>query len=289
VEASVLSPLHSLLSAHGIQPPLARYTLPLYYCAPSSSSARTTGKRTTNPKAPVLKLPVANVRVTPKPGWHVKRASYTAVNAMKIRRATAIDYNDEGDIDDEDDYSDDDMDDYSEDDMDDYGDDDMDDYGDDDMDDYGDDDKGDYGDDVENNTDDDGDEVTLVAHKSSKGRGQHAATDLRIPRRHSVPHTAPDCLALTTFKQTFDVPHVPTIAELTSGIKARMSAYIDEHTASFETGYKLVIASLATANAMGPHLPRTSVRDGGCKTDRTSHTLPPCVTHTLPPHTNIHR
>jgi hypothetical protein len=206
------------------------------------------GKKTPTSKAPVLKLPVADVRVTPKSGWIVKRASYTAVKAMKIRRATATDDNDEGDIDDEDDYSDDDVDDYAnddkgekddngDDDKDDNGDDDKDDNGDDDEDDYGHDDEDDYGHDYENYTGDDGDDVTPVAHTYSHGRGQHAATDLRIPRRHSVPHTAPDCLALTTVKQTFDVPHAPTIAELTAGIKARMSAHMDERIASFETGY----------------------------------------------------
>jgi hypothetical protein len=221
------------------------------------------GKKTTTRKAPVLKVPVAGVRVTPKSGWLFKRASYTAVKTMKIRRATATDDNDEGHIDDEDDYDED------------Y------------MDDYGDYDEDDYGDDDENNTDDDGDDVTPVAHTSSKGRGQRAATDLRIPRRYSVPHTAPDCLALTTVKQVFDVPHAPTMAELTAGIEARMSARMDERTSSFETGYKLFMASLVTANAMSPHGPRTSVRDGGRMTYHTSRTLPPCVKHTLPPHTNI--
>jgi hypothetical protein len=142
------------------------------------------GKKTPTPKAPVLMISVAGVRVTPKSGWLVKRASYTAVETMKIRRTTATD-----DIDDEDDYGDDDMD--------------------------------DYGHDDENNTDDDGNDVTPVAHTSSKGRGKHAATDLRIPRRHSVPHNAPDCPPLTTVKETFDVPHVPTIAELTAGISVR--------------------------------------------------------------------
>jgi hypothetical protein len=155
------------------------------------------GKKTSTPKAPVPKLPVAGVRVTPKSGWLVKRASYTSVKAMKIRRATATDDNDAGDIDDEDDYGDDD-----------YGDDDMDDYGDDDMDDYGDDDEDDCSQDDEKKNDDDGDDITPVAHTSSKGFGQNAATDLRIPRRYSVPHTAPDCLALTMVKQTSDVPHV---------------------------------------------------------------------------------
>jgi hypothetical protein len=57
------------------------------------------GKKAQTSKAPVLKLPVANVRVTPKSGWLVKRASYTAVKAMKIRRVTATDDSDEGDID----------------------------------------------------------------------------------------------------------------------------------------------------------------------------------------------
>jgi hypothetical protein len=115
------------------------------------------GKKTPTPKAPVLKIPVAGVSDTPKSGWLVKGASYTAVEATKIRRATAID-----EIDDEDYYGDDDMND--------YGDDDIDDYGDDDMDDYGDDDMGDYGHDDENNTDDDGDDVIPIAHTSSKSR-----------------------------------------------------------------------------------------------------------------------
>jgi hypothetical protein len=103
--------------------------------------------------------------------------------------------------------------------------------------------------------------------------------NVRIPRRHSVQQTAPDCLAMTTVKQTSDVPHAPTIAELTAGIEARMLAHLDERIASFETGFKLVMASLATASALGPAMPRTSVRDGGRMTDHTS--------HTLPPHTNI--
>jgi hypothetical protein len=226
------------------------------------------GKKIPTSKAPVLKLPVTDVRVTPKSGWLVKRASYTAVKAMKIRRATATDDNDEGD-------------------MDDYGDDDVDDNGHDDVDDNGHDDEDDYGHDDENYTDDDGDDVTPVAHTSSQGRGQHTATDLRIPRRHSVPHTTPDCLALTTVKQTFDVPLAPTIAELTAGIEARISANMNERFASFETGYKLVMASLATANAMGLDVLRTSVRDGGRMTDHTSLTLPP-YTNVLPVHdTNI--
>jgi hypothetical protein len=191
------------------------------------------GKKTPTSKAPVLKLPVAGVRVTPKAGWLVKRASYTAVKAMKIRRATATDDNDEGDIDDEDDYGDDDMDN--------NGDNDKDNNGDNDKDDNGDDDKDDYDHDDDNYTDDDGDDVTPVAFTSSQGGGQHAATDLRIPSRHSVLQTAPDCLALTTVKQTFDVPHAPTIAELTAGIEARMSAHMDERIASFETGYKLIM------------------------------------------------
>jgi hypothetical protein len=263
------------------------------------------GKKTPTFKVPVLKLPVASVRVTPKSVWIVKRASCTALKAMKIRRATATDDNDEGDIDDEDDYGDDEIDD-------------MDDYGDDDMHDSGHDDKDDYGHNDENYTDDDGDDVTHVARTYSQGREQHAATDLRIPRRHSVPHTAPDCLALTMVKLKFDVPYAPTIAELTAGIEARMSAHMNEPMASFETGYELVMASLATANAMSLDVLRTSVRDGGCMTDHTSHTLPPhtsvlpvhdtnilpvhdtnilpvhdtnilpaCVNHTLPPHTNI--
>jgi hypothetical protein len=107
------------------------------------------GKKTPTPKAPVLKIPVAGVSDTPKSGWLVKGASYTAVEATKIRRATAID-----EIDDEDDY----------------GDDDTNDYGDDDIDDYGDDDMEDYGHDDENNTDDDGDDVIPIAHTSSKSR-----------------------------------------------------------------------------------------------------------------------
>jgi hypothetical protein len=107
------------------------------------------GKKTPTSKAPVLKLPVAGVRVTPKSGWLVKRASYTAVKAaMKIRRPTATDDNDEGDIDDEDDYGDDEMDDNDDDEMDDNDDDEMDDNGHDD----------------ENYTDEDGDDVTPVAH-----------------------------------------------------------------------------------------------------------------------------
>jgi hypothetical protein len=232
-------------------------------------------KKTPTSKAPVLKLPVAGVCVTPKSGWLVKRASYTAGKGMKKRRATATDDNDEGAIDDENYYGDDDMDDYGDDDKDDNGDDDKDDNGDDDKDDYGDYDKDDYGHydeddnghdneddyghDEENYTDDDGDDVTPVAHTSSQGREQHAATDLRIPRRHLVPLTVPDCLALTTVKQTFDVPHAPTIAELTAGIEARMSAHMDERIASFETGYKPVMASLATANAMGLDVLLTSV------------------------------
>jgi hypothetical protein len=300
------------------------------------------GKKTPTFKVPVLKIPVAGVRVTPKSEWIVKRAPYTIAKAMKIRRATATDDNDEGDIDDEDDYGDDDMDDYGDDDMDDYGDDDMDDHGDDDMDDHGDDawmtmatmtwmtmatmtwmtmaamtwmtmvtmtwmtmatmarmtmatmammtmatmtrmiiddDMDDYGHDDENYADDDGDDVTPVAHTSSQGRGQHAVTDLRTPRRHSVPHTAPDCLALTTVKQTFDAPHATTIAELTAGIEARMSAHMDERIASFETGYKLVMASLATANAMCLNVLCTSFRDGGRMIEHTS--------QILPPHTNV--
>jgi hypothetical protein len=148
---------------------------------------------------------------------------------------------DNGD-DDKDDNGDDDKVDNGDDDKDDNGDDDEDDYdeydyGHDDEDDYGHDDEDDYGHDYENYTGDDGDDVTPVAHTYSHGRGQLAATDLRTPRRHSVPHTAPDCLALTTVKQTFDVPHAPTIAELTAGIEARMSAHMDERIASFETGY----------------------------------------------------
>jgi hypothetical protein len=236
-------------------------------------------KKTPTSKAPILKIHVAGVRVTPKSGWLVKRASYTAVKSMKICRATATDDNDEGDNDegdidegdidegdidegdidegdidegdiDEGDIDDeDDIDDYGDDDIDDYGDDDIDGYGDDDIDDYGDDDMDDYGHDDENYTNDDGDDVIPVAHTSSQGRVQHAATDLRIPRRHSVPHTAPDCLALTTVKQTFDVPHAPTIAKLTASIEVRMSAHMDERIASFEMGYKLVMASLATSNA----------------------------------------
>jgi hypothetical protein len=239
------------------------------------------GKKTSTSEAPVIKLPVAGVRVTPNSGWLVKRTSYTAVKAITIRRATATDDNDEGDIDCEDD---------------------IDVYGDDDEDIYGDDDKDDYGHDKENYTDDDGDDATPVAHTSSQGCGQHAATDLRIPRRHSVPHKAPDCLALIKVKQTFDVPHAPTIAEIAAGIEARMSAHMDERVASFETGYKLVMASLATANARGLDVLRTSVRDGGRMTDHISHSLPPhtnvlpvhdtnilppCITHTLPPHTDI--
>jgi hypothetical protein len=102
-----------------------------------------------------------------------------------------------------------------------------------------------------------------------------------------VPHTVPDCLALTTVKQTFDVPHAPTIAELAAGIEARMPAHMDERIASFEMGFKLVMASLATANAMGLDVPRTSVRDGCRMTDHTTNILPPCATHTSPPHTNI--
>jgi hypothetical protein len=62
------------------------------------------GKKTPTPKAPVLKLPVADVHVTPKSRWLVKRASYTADKSMKIRRAIATDDNDEGEIDDKDDY-----------------------------------------------------------------------------------------------------------------------------------------------------------------------------------------
>jgi hypothetical protein len=259
------------------------------------------GKKTPTFKAPV-RLPVAGVRVTPKSGWLVKRASYTTFKAMKIRSATATDENDESDIDDEDDYGDDDMDDCGDDDIDDYGDDDMNDYGHDDKNDYGDVEEDDYGHDDEKNTDGDGDDVTPVAHTSSKGRGQHAATDLRTPRRHSVPHTAADCLPLTTVKQTFDVPHALTIAELTAVIEARMSAHMDERIASYETGYKLVMASLTTANAMCPHVPRTYVRAGGRMTYNTSHILPPhtnvlpvhdanilppCVTRTLPPNTNL--
>jgi hypothetical protein len=80
-----------------------------------------------------------------------------------------------------------------------------------------------------------------------------------------------------------------------------MSAHMDERIPSFETGYKLVMASLATANVMGRDVLRTSVRDDGRMTDHTSHklpshtnilpvldtnVLPPC-THTLPPHTNM--
>jgi hypothetical protein len=180
------------------------------------------------------------------------------------------------DMDDNGDY---DMDDYGDDGEDDYGDDGEDDYGDDDEDDYGDDDMDDYGHDDENYADDDGDDVTPVAHTSSQGRGQHAVTDLRTPRRHSVPHTAPDCLALTTVKQTFDAPHATTIAELTAGIEARMSAHMDERIASFETGYKLVMASLATANAMCLNVLCTSFRDGGRMIEHTS--------QILPPHTNV--
>jgi hypothetical protein len=127
------------------------------------------GKKNPTSKAPVLKLPVAGVRVTPKSGWLVKHASYTAVKAMKIRRATATDDNDEGDTDEEDDYGDDGKDDNGANDMDDYGDDDKDDYG------Y--DDKDDYGHDDENYIDDDGDDATPVSRTSSQGRGQHAATD----------------------------------------------------------------------------------------------------------------
>jgi hypothetical protein len=89
--------------------------------------------------------------------------------------------------------------------------------------------------------------------------------------------------------------HAPTIAELIAGIEARMSAHMDDRIASFVTGYKLVMASLATANAMDLDVPRTSVRDGCRMTDHTSiflpvhdtNILPPYVTHTLPPHTNI--
>jgi hypothetical protein len=97
VEASILSPLpFSTFSTFCARHPTAARTLnsSLNHCIPSSSSARTMGKKTPTSKAPVLKLPVADVRVTPKSGWIVKRASYTAVKAIKIRRATATDDND---------------------------------------------------------------------------------------------------------------------------------------------------------------------------------------------------
>jgi hypothetical protein len=105
------------------------------------------GKKFSTTKASVPNLPVAGVRVTPKSVWLIKCDSDTANKAMKIRHANATYDNDEGDIDDEDDY--------------------------------GDDEKDGYGDDDENDTDDDGDDVTPVAHISSKGRGQHAVTNLR--------------------------------------------------------------------------------------------------------------
>jgi hypothetical protein len=62
--------------------------------------------------------------------------------------------------------------------------------------------------------------------------------NVRIPHRHSVPHTAPDSLALTTVRKTSDVSHAPTLAELIADIEAHMSAHMDERTASFEAGYK---------------------------------------------------
>jgi hypothetical protein len=66
-----------------------------------------------------------------------------------------------------------------------------------------------------------------------------------------------------------------------------MSDHMGERIAPFETGYKLVMASLATANSMGLDVLRTSVRDGVRMTDYTSHTLPP-HTNVFPVHgTNI--
>jgi hypothetical protein len=62
-----------------------------------------------------------------------------------------------------------------------------------------------------------------------------------------------------------------------------MSAHMDERITSLGTSDKLFTASLATANSMGPHVPRTSVRDGGLIIDHTSHTLPP-HTNSLPVH-----
>jgi hypothetical protein len=66
-----------------------------------------------------------------------------------------------------------------------------------------------------------------------------------------------------------------------------MSAHMDERIAPLEADYKLVIALLAIANAMGPHVPRTSDRNGCRVADRTSNTTPPRV-YILPLHdTNI--
>jgi cobalamin biosynthesis protein CobT len=222
------------------------------------------GKKTPTTEAYVPKLPVA--QHAPESGWLVKRSSHTADTARKIRPATATDNSDEEIVDDdeEDDHGDDDEDDYGDDDEDDYGDDDEDDYNDNDEDDYDDNDEDNYDDHDKNDADDDGDSVTPVRHISWKGRGQHAATDLlkttvtpmpsenvRIPRHHSVPHTAPDRLAPTTVRQTSDVTHALTLAELTANIEARMSTRMDERIASLDADNKLFMASLATAKAIG--------------------------------------
>jgi hypothetical protein len=121
--------------------------------------------------------PTAVIPATPKAGSLVKRTSHTADTAMKIRRVTASYDRREGDRDDND----------------------------------------------EDDNDDDRHDVSPVPHISSKGRGQHADLDLRktkvnpmpidnvrIPHRHSVPHSAPTSLNPTTGWQTlriFTLPH----------------------------------------------------------------------------------
>jgi hypothetical protein len=130
-------------------------------------------------------------------------------------------------------------------------------------------DRDDDRDDYDDDDDVDDDDVTL----SSNDRGQHAAPDLRrtpvssvpvdnirIPRCHSMSHSAPDPLASTTVRQTSDVPHTSTLAETTADIEARMSARLDQRIASLEADYKCAIASFASASDSGANSPPTILR-----------------------------
>jgi hypothetical protein len=83
--------------------------------------------------------------------------------------------------------------------------------------------------------------------------------NISIPRRHSVPHSAPDTLALTTVRQAPDVPHTPTLAELTPDIEARMSARLDQCIASLEADHKRAIASFASAGPSGVNASPTTL------------------------------
>jgi hypothetical protein len=63
----------------------------------------------------------------------------------------------------------------------------------------------------------------------------------------------------TTVRQTTEVIQSPTLAELTSDSETSVLARMDERNDSLKEDYKLAVASLATANAMGPYDPRASV------------------------------